>query len=86
VNVEIIPGQNYIDIGNSRIGTSSIGFGNESVITRNGDTYWKFNIRSGSVSASFNDAGVFSIGDYQYLPPPTEGGLIKFGNDFYIGI
>lgn len=85
-DVEINPGPHYIDIGNTRITTSSIGFGIDPVIMRIADTYWKFNIRSGSTSASFNDSGVFAIGDYQYLPPPAEGGLIKFGNDFYIGI
>jgi hypothetical protein len=46
-----------------------------------------FMITSASITASsVNNYGVFSIGDFNFLPEPIPGAIIKSGSDFFLGI
>ncbi len=74
-----------IFIVNSKITTSSYGF-EEPVIQRISHNQQIFNIRSGSVSASFTQDGVLSIPDFQVVPSVVRGGLFLSGSDFFVGI
>lgn len=83
--VEIKASQNQIEIGQSIITTSSFGFDNY-IVKRITSDQQQFLIQSASVSHSINSQGVFSVGDFDYLPTPIPGGIIKSGSNFYFGI
>ena len=75
----------HIQVSASKITTSSFGF-EIPIIQRIKSDQQTFLIQSASISSSINNDGVFSIGDFNYLPIPIPGGIIKFGSDFYFGI
>lgn len=74
-----------VQVSASLITTSSFGFETPVIqrITQNQQT---FLIQSASVSSSINQEGVFSVGDFNYLPTPVPGAIIKSGSEFYFGI
>jgi len=87
VNLVSIRGsENTVEIGQSRITTSSFGFSNSTVINRLSNNQQTFLIQSASVSTSFNSDGVFVLPDFQYLPTLAIGGLIKSGSNLFFGI
>lgn len=76
-----------IQIGNTVISTSSIGFVGSPVINYLGSEQQEFKIMSGSITGSMvNRDGVFSVGDFLTLPPVVPGGIAKSGSNFYFGI
>jgi hypothetical protein len=86
-------GSSYFDIGSNKAPwqnlflTGSIYISNTPVIQRVTTDQQRFMIISASITASeVNGNGVFKTGNFNHLPPPVEGGIIKFGNDFFIGI
>lgn len=87
VNLVSIRGsENTVEIGQSRITTSSFGFSNSTVINRLANNQQTFLIQSASISTSFNSDGVFVLPDFQYLPTLAIGGLIKSGSNLFFGI
>ena len=87
VNLVSIRGsENTVELGQSRITTSSVGFSNSTVINRLSNNQQTFLIQSASVSTSFNSDGVFVLPDFQYLPTLAIGGLIKSGSNLFFGI
>lgn len=83
--VEIKPRENQIEIGQSVVSTSSFGF-DTYILKRISNNQQQFLIQSASVSHSINEQGVFSVADFNYLPTPIPGGIIKSGSSFYFGI
>lgn len=76
-----------IQIGQTIIATSSIGFISNPVINYLSDAHQEFKITSGSITGSMvNRDGVFIIGDFINLPPVVSGGIAKSGSKFYFGI
>jgi len=44
-------------------------------------------VTSGSgTSISINPSGILVMDNYQYTPPPVEGGLLYSGSNFYVGL
>lgn len=85
--VELFPTENAINIGQTSISTSSIGFLSSPVITYRSNQQQEFKIMSGSLTGSMvNGNGVFIVGDFNYLPPAIPGGILKSGSKFFVGI
>lgn len=82
--VEIRGSENAIDIGYSRISTSSFGF-EFPLFTRRASNQQTLTVQSASVSMSFDSSGVFSVPSFGSLPPPVFGGLVMFAGDLYVG-
>lgn len=76
---------NSLFVGNSKITTSSFGFENYN-IQRISSTQEIFKIRSGSVSASFNNDGIFIVSEFNNLPNSYIGGLIISGGNLFVGL
>ena len=76
---------NSLFVGNSKITTSSFGF-DDFVIKRLATDQTTLILKSGSISASFSESGIFIIPDFNYLPNITRGGLIVSGSDLLVGI
>ena len=76
---------NSIFVGNSLLTTSSFGF-EDYIIKRISATQQILKVSSGSVSASFNDEGIFIVSEFSKLPNSYKGGLIVSGSDFLVGI
>lgn len=76
---------NSLFVGNSLITTSSFGF-DSYIIQRITNNQQIFKIASGSVSASFNENGIFIIPEFTKVPISYKGGLIISGSDFLVGI
>lgn len=85
VLVQLRGSQNTLEIGSSKISTSSFGFENP-ILRRIGSNQQTFNIQSASISHSINEEGVFAVGDFNNFPTPVPGAIIKSGSDFYLGI
>lgn len=83
--VQLRGSENTLEVGQSKVSTSSFGF-ETIVIKRITNNQQTFNIQSASISHSINEEGVFAVGDFDYLPTPIPGGIIKSGSDFYFGI
>ena len=83
--VQLRGSENTLEVGQSKISTSSFGF-DSYIIKRIQDNQQIFLIQSASVSHSINQDGVFSVGDFNSLPTPIPGGIVKSGSDFYFGI
>jgi hypothetical protein len=65
--------------------SSSIYIGDTEIVKQRTNNQQIFKIQSGSVSASFDSNGIFTISELNSLPPNTTGGIIKFQDSFYIG-
>ena len=83
--VQLRGSENTLEIGQSKITTSSFGF-EQQVITRISSNHQTFRIQSASYSSSIDATGIFSVADFQYLPEPVSGGIIKSGSNFFFGI
>lgn len=98
---QIDAGDNYIEIGDSRITTSSFGFSN-TIITKRGlyadiDYTGSITIHADgqndiitASSSSFayfkiNTQGIVVFGEFAYFPTPVPGGVIFSGSEFYVG-
>ena len=85
--VNIKPNPGNIQIGNTIVATSSLGFVSAPVISEITSGQQEFKIMSGSVTGSMvNRDGVFGVGDFSTLPPLFPGSIVKSGSDFYVGI
>lgn len=84
--VSIRGSENTIEIGDSRITTSSFGFDSIKNLTKIASDQQTFLVRSASVSTSFNSNGVFVLPDFNFLPPIVVGGLIKSGSNLFFGM
>jgi hypothetical protein len=89
--LDLKAGSGFLSLGNTRVSTSSFGFLSGSVrhevIHRRAADQQTLSIRSGSINAAtVNTQGVFSIGDFDYLPSVVAGAIIKSGSDFYFGV
>lgn len=82
--VQLRGSENTLEIGQSKITTSSFGFDNY-ILKRIQSNQQTFLIQSASISHSINEEGVFSVGDFNNTPTPIPGGIIKSGSDFYFG-
>lgn len=85
VLVELKGSQNTLEIGQSKISTSSFGF-DTSIISRISNNQQTFTITSASVSTSIDTSGRFVLPSFEYLPSPVLGGLFVSGSDLYIGL
>lgn len=83
--VQLRGSENTLEVGQSKISTSSFGFDNY-ILKRISSNQQTFLIQSASVSNSINEQGIFAVGDFNYLPTPIPGGIIKSGSNFYLGI
>lgn len=83
--VQLRGSENTLEIGQSKISTSSFGF-DTYILKRIANNQQTFLIQSASISHSINEEGVFAVGDFTNLPTPIPGGIIKSGSDFYLGI
>jgi hypothetical protein len=83
---------NNFDIGSENqpwrnVYAKTFNVGSTQIISQVAPNQQKFLIVSASITASaVNDYGVFMTGNLSYLPPPVEGGIIKSGSDFFVGI
>lgn len=84
--VSIRGSENTVDIGQSRITTSSFGFVNSTVLNRVTNDQQTFSVQSASISTSFDRNGIFILPDFHYLPQFVVGGLIKSGSNLFFGI
>ena len=85
VLVELRGSENTLEIGHSRITTSSFGF-DRDIFNRVSSDQQTLSVISSSVSMSFDKFGVFSVSDVPVLPSVVVGGIIKSGSDFFAGI
>ena len=85
VLVELKGSENTLEIGSSKISTSSFGFEN-NVINRLSTDQQTLLVQSASVSMSFNSKGVFIIPEFEFLPPVYLGGLIESGSQLFVGL
>ena len=85
VLVELRGSENTLEIGQSKITTSSFGF-DLPMFRRVSSTQQTMTVLSGSVSASFNLNGIFVVSEFNSLPSPVSGGIIKSGSAFFFGI
>lgn len=85
--VTLVGGENRINIGYTTIETSSIGYDNVKNIQRLSSTQQTYIFRSGSVSSSFDETGILVLPEFDTLPTNAPvGGIIKSGNNIYLGI
>lgn len=76
---------NSVFIGDVHITTSSFGFDNY-IIKSIATDQQEFIVKSGSVSMSFNNSGIFTIPDFQILPNAARCGMVVSGSDLFVGI
>lgn len=75
-----------IQIGNTIVATSSVGFVGSPVIAYLNSGQQEFKITSGSLTGSMvNRQGVFIVGDFTNLPDSVPGAIAKSGSNFYLG-
>lgn len=75
-----------IQIGNTIVSTSSLGFISSPVINYLSSGQQEFKITSGSLTGSMvNRQGLFMVGDFQSLPESVPGSIAKSGSNFYLG-
>lgn len=95
ISSSLIPltGSGYFNIGasnspwNNVYLTGSIYINSIPVIQYMSADQQKFLITSASITASaINERGVFITSNFNFLPPPVTGGIIKSGSDFFVGI
>lgn len=76
-----------IQIGNTIVSTSSLGFIGSPVINYLGSEQQEFKITSGSLTGSMvNRDGLFIVGDFANLPTFVPGAIAKSGSNFYLGV
>lgn len=85
VLVELKGSANTLEVGQSKISTSSFGFDNP-LILRISSNQQTFNIISASVSTSIDQSGRFILPNFDYTPLPTLGALFVSGSNLYIGL
>lgn len=74
-----------IEIGQSKISTSSFGFDNPVLSRISGDQQTLV-MKSGSVSMSFDSSGLFNIPVFSYTPSISVGSLFVSGSELFIGL
>ena len=85
VLVELKGSQNTLEIGQSKIATASFGFENP-VISRVASGQQTMTVKSGSISASFDESGQLLVPSFDYTPIVKYGSLFVSGSDLFIGL